>query len=678
MNKAHIALCMLVHDDEATIDQTLASALPLIDYWVICDAGSTDATSKLVTQTLAGLPGELHTQEWVDFGVNRSELMERAHGKADYLLLLEPGTIVSRTGPLPELVADAYVVGTASGDGADAIPRLVRGSKQWWFEGSTHEAIATNGRFSQEPLHELSIGSIAAPDLKRRTLQRQLDILEREIASAPPTRRNTFLLAETLRQLGRNWAAVEWYRRRVEFDDIDEATFYSTLQMAVLRPAKDFLSAVPILLEAWQRRPTRAEPLYELARGYHLREDPGLTMLFANFGLQIPRPADSLYVQDWIYEWGLRLERAWAAGRLGDIASAEEDLSAVLRCERLPEQYREIAQDWFDSLGDDGLALGEAIPGKPPAHRPPTLTQLAEGARVGRIELAVEDDWATFNPSIAVDGDGFRMIVRSENVRFARGNVRFDERIHRNVSYLVKLDRSLAIHSVERIDEDPDGFQRHDAHITGFMDLRLISLNGAWLASGSSWQLSPGRDSSELALLNLDNARVTHIQRLGGPDPSRREKNWMPFVHDGVLHYVYACWPLVIYRFDPHTGVTQVAESETPPVASQFRGSSQGIPLDDGGYLFVVHEMYHQAKRRSYVHRFIRIGADLRLGGISRPFTFTDEVREFCCGAARQGSELVLSFGVRHTEAWLATLPLDVALGLLEEVDQEVSGSLRA
>jgi hypothetical protein len=45
-------------------------------------------------------------------------------------------------------------------------------------------------------------------------------------------------------------------------------------------------------------------------------------------------------------------------------------------------------------------------------------------------------------------------------------------------------------------------------------------------------------------------------------------------------------------------------------------------------------------------------------------------VREFCAGAAVCGSDLVLSFGVRHTEAWLALVPLASVLNLLEPITQ--------
>jgi hypothetical protein len=299
--------------------------------------------------------------------------------------------------------------------------------------------------------------------------------------------------------------------------------------------------------------------------------------------------------------------------------------------------------------------------------RPAPLASLVADVRMRRILLDVSPPWPIFNPSIATDGGGFSMIVRSQNVRYQYGRLRYDEQ-PRSISYLVKLDSVLGVSSVDPIDEDPEDPRRHQAPYLGFEDLRLIQLKGRWFAIGDSWELGPN-GNPEMALLELDGARVTRVNRLVGPFQGRPEKNWMPFVHTDELHFVYSCGPLIVFRYDQRTrGVTWAALSESPELTTPFRGGSQGLAVEDG-YLFVVHETtYYEAEVRSYLHRFVRIGFDLRLNAVSRSFTLTGEMREFCAGAAIHGSELVLSLGVRHTEAWLAVVPLASALDLLEPV----------
>lgn len=56
---------MIVKDESAVIERSLRSVRGLIDYWVICDTGSTDGTQALIRAALEGIPGELHEREWV-------------------------------------------------------------------------------------------------------------------------------------------------------------------------------------------------------------------------------------------------------------------------------------------------------------------------------------------------------------------------------------------------------------------------------------------------------------------------------------------------------------------------------------------------------------------------------------------------------------------------------------
>lgn len=174
-----MALCMLFRDDEAIVARSLRSVRDLIDYWVICDAGSQDRTSEIVTEVLADIPGELHRREWLDFGHNRSELMGLAHDKADYLLLLDPDMTLVRFGPLPELLDDAYILREVGANPVTGVPRVVRGTRGWWYEGSTHEVLVTNGRHNEAELDALAIERHADDALRKRALVRQLDILER-------------------------------------------------------------------------------------------------------------------------------------------------------------------------------------------------------------------------------------------------------------------------------------------------------------------------------------------------------------------------------------------------------------------------------------------------------------------------------------------------------------------
>ena len=50
--KKTICLNMIVKNESPVIERCLASVKKLIDYWVICDTGSTDGTQKLIQKVL--------------------------------------------------------------------------------------------------------------------------------------------------------------------------------------------------------------------------------------------------------------------------------------------------------------------------------------------------------------------------------------------------------------------------------------------------------------------------------------------------------------------------------------------------------------------------------------------------------------------------------------------------
>ncbi|HEX6274755.1 MAG TPA: glycosyltransferase, partial [Polyangiaceae bacterium] len=80
---------MIVKNETRVIKRCLDSVRPFIHHWVIVDTGSTDGTQELVKKLLAGVPGELHERPWRNFGYNRTEALELARGKADYILIMD-------------------------------------------------------------------------------------------------------------------------------------------------------------------------------------------------------------------------------------------------------------------------------------------------------------------------------------------------------------------------------------------------------------------------------------------------------------------------------------------------------------------------------------------------------------------------------------------------------------
>src|SRR5436189_4959586 len=106
----------------------------------------------------------------------------------------------------------------------------------------------------------------------------------------------------------------------------DEEVFYSLYQVGVIRDQLgDWPQAVVALMSAWQFRPRRLEPVYDLAAGLRVREQYHAAHQFARLaeGLDpLPMPDDILFVAPAVYRWGLLFEYSITAYWTGEMRKA--------------------------------------------------------------------------------------------------------------------------------------------------------------------------------------------------------------------------------------------------------------------------------------------------------------------------------------------------------------------
>ena len=695
-----IGLAMIVKDEAAVIGRCIASVLPLVDTWTIVDTGSTDGTQELVRALLGDLPGTLHERPWRDFGANRSELMRLARGTADYLLLVDADMTVRAEGELPPLDADAYLL-LHAGSLAYRIPRLVRGDLPWRYVGATHEYLACDEATSdQQVLDALVIEHHADGGSRADKFERDRRLLERAVAEDPGDERSAFYLAQTYADLGEVDLALAAYRRRVELGGWEEETFVAQLRIGELLAARDWPAAVPELLAAWELRPRRAEPLYRLAQGYRARDQHWLAAVFARTGSAIPFPADDLlFVEREPYDWGLRFERSisayWSGHPDESLTCSEELLDGRAPDWLLPwvhhnRQSAQSALGLTDPL-EDGVrsapGFGWVAPLEPTAR---LLGELVEGTRF-ELLAASEDDpdagWSTFNPSVS-SGDGRHLLVlrhanykRLDNGQYE--SLDGDARI-RTRNRIRTLDTTWQVLEERSLVEQPAGTPTVESHVLGVEDVRPIRVGSRWVALGTCRDRNlEARCQIGLWDLGPDASGAGPLRILEPPEALLHEKNWMPFVVDGMLHVVYACNPLVVLQVDLDTAsVTEVARAASPEPARYLRGGSQGVEVAPDRWVFLAHEACDSPDSgRTYVHRFLSVTATrdqqdgpasgFELSGVSSRFTFTGAKIEFCAGATIDGDDLVCAFGRNDAQALLVRMPLAEALGLIDDVSSD-------
>lgn len=339
--KPSICLCMIVKNEAGVIERCLESVKDLVDHWVISDIGSTDGTQDLIHGALKGIPGELHADPWVNFGRNRTLNISHARGKADYLLLIDADMVVRQEQALPSLTADSYLLRHA-GDTEYRIKRLVRGDVCWRYEGATHEYLTTGERDVAENLDALVIEQFADGGSRADKFLRDARLLREELQIDPANTRAVFYLAQTMRDLGEVDEAVELYERRARIGGWVEEIYYSLLQVGVLKAESgDWPAAMDALTRAWDVRPERMEACYELSSRLRLLGRYRPAHVFALAGVDSKMPDDVLFLQPWVYRWGMLFEYSVTSYWVGDMEASLAACDRLLALPDLPDSYRE-------------------------------------------------------------------------------------------------------------------------------------------------------------------------------------------------------------------------------------------------------------------------------------------------------------------------------------------------
>lgn len=348
MARPIVCLSMIVKDEAHVIARCLASVRPHIDAWAICDTGSTDGTQALIRSLLADLPGELSERPWVDFAHNRNEALDLAARHGSHALVIDADELLEAPADFRwphEPVDGVELEYVYPPDTAFFKPALIRLAAGWRWHGVLHETLM---------LPQANVRRIAGAGIRTRAdgarsrlpqaekYARDAAVLAAALAREPDNARYWFYYAQSLRDAGRHDEALAAYRRRVELGGWDQEVFYAAWQIGVALEhcAADDEAIVAAYLDAYERRPSRAEPLVALARRCRERGRHALARLFAERATALPMPDDALFVDRATYRWRALDELALARYYTGDRDGAASTWRALLAGDALPESER--------------------------------------------------------------------------------------------------------------------------------------------------------------------------------------------------------------------------------------------------------------------------------------------------------------------------------------------------
>jgi glycosyltransferase involved in cell wall biosynthesis len=386
-----ICLCMIVKDEAPVIARCLDSVIPFVDAWAIADTGSSDDTVAIVRERMRSVPGELIERPWVDFAHNRTEALELARGRADYVLVIDADeTLEADPGfRLPRLAADAYDLEVRYDGVVYQRRQLLRDGLQWRYRGVLHEYVHCDQAQSVGQIHGLR--TIVRHDGARSrdplTYRRDALILEQALIDEPDNARYAFYLGQSYRDAGELEAAIRAYRRRVALGGWPDEVWCSLYQIAMIEESMErpWAEVMQSYLTAYAAAPDRAEPLFRIGVHHQAAGQHPLANLFLARAAAIPRPGpDRLFVEHAVYDFLLPIEHAVSCHYVGDLATAIETGNELLRSGRLPaEATGQVIRNRRFSL--------DALHPKVPAARPPRVHVVIETADPGTdLETAVD------------------------------------------------------------------------------------------------------------------------------------------------------------------------------------------------------------------------------------------------------------------------------------------------
>jgi len=350
-----LALSMIVKNEAPNIQRCLESVAPFINYYVVCDTGSTDNTKEIVKNFFdsKGIPGEILDHEWKDFGHNRSLAIEACEGKAQWVLMIDADDMITGTLPVEKFndEYDGYVVKIQRGEFVWYRAQLFNiGRTKWWYEEPLHEYAICRQPMNIQKLEGNYAWDVRTEGCRSRQFENDIqkykndyEVLKKYLAEDPKQARKQFYAAQSAFDARMYDIAEQEYIKRTELESWPEEVYFSWLRVgmcrAILEKPIELISDA--MMKAYETKPDRAESLYHLSCMYRKHGRPRNAFLVASMGLTIPPPQnDILFVDMANYKWGMLDEVATTAFYVGKYHMGLAACEKLLSEPYLPEEHR--------------------------------------------------------------------------------------------------------------------------------------------------------------------------------------------------------------------------------------------------------------------------------------------------------------------------------------------------
>jgi len=640
-----ICLNMIVKNESKIITRLLNSVLPIVDYYCICDTGSTDDTVDIITSFFEknNIEGEITYEPFKDFAHNRTFSLHQCHTiPADYLLLLDADMILdtSNIQNIDEfknsLGADSYFIYQGTDSFYYKNIRMVKNLPVFSYWGVTHEYLNVPDGLKTEQIEKnvLFINDIGDGGSKTDKYERDIRLLKQGLEEIPNDVRYTFYLANSYKDAGQYENAIETYKKRIELGGWIEEIWHSYYSIGCCyRVLNDMPNAIFYWMEGYDRFPDRIENLYEIIKYYRENSKNKLANIFyefADYELKKKTKFDHLFLQSDVYNYKIDYEytiNGYYINRNDN--DIRNNCMKVMNNKTTPKH-----------ISDNVLSNYK--------YHSRTLNSIPINEKNLRVLNNIGDSinkiiFYSSTPSICIDTIKKEMIVCKRFVNYKIGEsgeyINQDKIITKNIIAIIDIN-SEKWSKKKEFELKYDTI--YDDLYVGIEDIRLFMNNGTLYFNGNR-SSNPGNMCIEHGKINLISQQtVSTIVKCA--NQHQIEKNWVLFKSsNSEMKMIYNWYPLTLGNHEdhpehlideknkPNTFLKITHEIDTPPFFKYIRGSTNGVNVGDEIW-FICHIVSYE-DRRHYYHIVVVIdSSSYCVKRFTKMFTFEKEKVEYTLG----------------------------------------------
>ena len=404
---------------------------------------------------------------------------------------------------------------------------------------------------------------------------------------------NPFKLAQTYQANGEYEKAIHTYAKVKEPEEVWYSHYMISKCYLELNHTEEF--------EKWAllacKLQKRAEPLYDLVDYFRNKGQYYKAYHYYLEGIKVPFPSDTMGVNKFIYEHGFHYQYAL----LQYYVFPNERLDGLKYVmEHYTNDILDTVEYYIPRLLDLGTQTSISLPES--EFTPSSISLLRR-----------DKDILANIRFVSYKINAGQYIFQGSNIKTRNAYVLLNERLE-TISPLTYMKYTLA---------DLPG---HDSSCLGLEDVRLFAKEDRVYYTATTMEYSYN-DKIRIVTGEYDMTQNECINNtcLVPPTETSCEKNWIVMNN----HIIYNWYPLqvgVVTGNQLHINFTK----PTPPIFSQYRGSTHGIEFQNE-YWFVTHGIMNCFPRK-YFHQLVILDQEFNLKRYTVPFYFDTFAVEYCIG----------------------------------------------